>query len=163
MRSRSIALVVALVLVGCGVYSFKGEGLGGIKTIAVEPFGNRTTEFGIREEITNAVITKLLGDRTLTVVSPSGADAILTGTLVSVDDRPLTYHSDETVTEYQVSIVIEARLTRPDQAEPLWQGRLVGVGNYPYKTGSLEERQAGLKIAVDRLVQDLLNRLTSDW
>lgn len=163
MKKLLQLLLLISLLPGCTVYSFKGQGIGGIKTIAIEPFDNRTTEFGIREKLTDAILTRLLNDRTLTVASPRSADAILTGVVLSVEDRPLTYQAAETVSEYQVVISIEARLIRQGVAEPLWQGTVAGEGNYPYTTGSTTERQTGIDTALDKIVQDLLNRLTSDW
>jgi len=162
-RYSFLALIIAFLLNGCSFYSFKGQGIGGIKTIAIDSFDNRTTEFGIREKLTDAILTRLLSDRTLTVGSPRTADAVLTGSLVSVNDHPLTYQAAETVTEYQVVITIEAKLLKQGAAEPLWQGRISGEGNYPYTTGSTTDRQNGIDTAIDKIVQDLLNRLTSDW
>lgn len=162
-RELILISILYFLLTGCSIYSFRGQGIGGIKTIAVEPFDNRTTEFGIREQITDAILTKLLGDKTLTVSSPNSADAVLTGVVLSVSDRPLTYEASETVTEYQVSISIEARLTKRGVSEPIWQGRITGEGNYPFNSGNTSERQTGIDSAVGKIVQDLINRLTSDW
>ncbi len=163
MKFLILISMLSVLIPGCSFYSFKGQGIGGIKTIAIDPFDNRTTEFGIREKLTDAILTRLLNDRTLTVGSPRTADAILTGAVISIQDRPLTYQASETVSEYQVVIAVEAKLIRQGIAEPLWQGQLVGEGNYPYTTGSTSDRQAGIDIALDKIVQDLLNRLTSDW
>ncbi len=155
--------IFLLLTVGCGVYSFKGQGIANIKSVAVEPFENRTAEFGIRELVTDAVVSRLLADRTLTVASPRNADALLSGTIVSIDEKPLTFHADETVTEYQVTIVLDVKLVKQGVAEPLWQGQLVGIGTYPYKVGTPDGRKDGINKAVDKVVEDLLNRLTSDW
>jgi len=163
MTRIGISCVLSILLLGCGVYSFTGHGIGGIKTIAVEPFDNRTAEFGIREDLTDAVINRLLSNRTLTVASQATADGILRGAIVSIDDRPLTFSENEEATEYQVVITVEVSVVRPGHSEPIWEARLVGEGNYPYQTGSPEERSQGLDKAVDMLVQELVNRLTSDW
>jgi outer membrane lipopolysaccharide assembly protein LptE/RlpB len=164
VKSRIIYFLICLLcLSGCGVYSFKGQGIGGIKTIAVEPFDNQTAEFGIREQITDAILTKLLGDRTLSIANSQTADAILRGRVIQIDDRPLSYHENETVTEYQVTLTVEVMLFKPGQSDPILQMRLTGEGNYPYQTGSPDERKQGLDKAVEQLVQDLMNRLTSDW
>ena len=74
---------------GCSVYSFKGQGIGGIKSISVEQFDDKTGEFGIRETVQADLVSRLLNDRTLTVVPSANADAILTGTIVAIDDRPM--------------------------------------------------------------------------
>lgn len=157
------AVSIIFILGGCGVYTFSGHGIGGISTIAVEPFGNNTSEFGIPDELTDAVITRLLRDRTLTVVEPGRADAILKGTIVGFSDDPFSFQETEEVTEYQITISADAFLIPPGRTEPLWRGRVVGKGRYSFRTGSSDERKEGIKIAVDQMVEDLVNRLTSDW
>jgi len=150
-------------LTGCGVYSFKGEGVAGIKSIAVESLDNQTTEFGIREQLSDAIVSKLLADRTLTIAAPRSADAILTGTIISVSDRALTYSADESVSERQVILRVTFKLLKSGESEPIWEGDMIGEGNYPNKTGSPDERNEGVVKAVDMIVRDLINRLTSDW
>jgi len=162
MRVLYLAAIITL-LSGCGIYSFKGEGVAGIKSIAVESLDNQTTEFGIREQLSEAIVSKLLADRTLTVAAPRSADAVLTGTIVSISDRALTYSADESVSERQVSIRVVFKLLKPGESEPIWEGDLVGEGTYPNKVGSPDERNAGIVIALDMIVKDLINRLTSDW
>lgn len=158
-----LTLLVILVFSGCGVYSFTGHGIAGIESIAVDPFDNRTAEFGIREDLTETIITRLMSDRTLVLSDRSVADAVLKGTLISVNDRPLSFQADETVNEYEIAITVEFILLKPGKSEPLWEGRITGQGSYPYQNGSLESRQQGITAALDRMSQDLINRLTSDW
>jgi len=158
------ALISLLLLVGgCGVYSFHGEGVGGIKSIAVEPFDNKTTEFGVRESLADALIARLLSDRTLTIASPAVADAILTGSITSLQDRPLTYSAGETVSEYQISLTVSFTLGKRGGGEPLWEGSLTGESPYAYTPGGVEQRRDAINKALDKIVQDLINRLTSDW
>ncbi len=156
-------LLGGLLCTGCGVYSFTGHGIAGIESIAVDPFDNRTAEFGIREDLTEAIITRLLADRSLTLTDRNNADAVLKGVLIDVNDRPLTFQTDETVTEYQITITVEFSLMVPGKTEPIWEGRISGIGSYPYRSGGLEERRGGITEALDRIAQDLINRLTSDW
>lgn len=159
---KFILLSLLLILNGCGIYSFgSGLGVGGITSIAVEPFDNLTSEYGIREVITDAVIDRLLSDRTLTVVASNRADGVLKGSITDVVDKPLTFDANERVSEYQVSITVAVELVNPGKTEPIWQARLSGQGSYP--ADKLEERQQGIDEAVDQLVLDLVNRLTSDW
>lgn len=156
-----LALIVSIT--GCGVYSFSGHGIGGVETIAIESFENQTAEFGIREELSDAILNALLKDRTLTVVDRSNADAILFGNILSIRDNPLTYDQNETVSEYEISISMSFVLRDPEKTDPVWQGTLTGKGSYPFTSGGTTEREEGMDKALDRLAQDLLNKLTSDW
>lgn len=157
------SILSSLIFIGCGVYTFSGHGIGGIKTIAVEPFDDKTAEFGIRDDLSDAVVTRLLNDRTLTLTSQSNADAILSGTITGISDLPLTYDENEQIQEYQIRINVDVVLRKRGQTEAIWQTRITGEGNYPYKTGGAEERQQGIDRAIELLVQNLINGLTSDW
>ena len=163
MNKILISLILLCFANGCGVYTFTGHGIGGIKSISVETFDNQTAEYGIREDLTDIIVQKLLADKTLTVVDRNSADAILYGNILSIVDNPLSYSGDESVSEYEIKITISFALRKPDQSEPIWEDRLVGSGSYPFKTGSLEERTEGIKKASDIIAQDLINKLTSDW
>ena len=157
------SIMILSTLAGCGVYSFTGSGIGGIETIAIEPFDNQTAEFGVREDLTDTILDRLLKDRTLTVADRSSADAVLYGNIVSIDDRPLSFDEQETVSEFEIKISVSFVLKLPDKSEPIWQGQITGTGSYPYQTGGADEREQGIEKALDRIAQDLLNKLTSDW
>ena len=156
-------VLFAFISAGCGIYTFSGHGIAGIETISIEPFDNQTAEFGIRDDLIDALIEKLMSNRTLTVAGQGSADAVLSGKILSVTDRALTFDENEEVTESQIVVTIEVVLTKPGQSEPIWEGRLTAEGNYQYQSGGLEEREEGIEKAIERLVQDLINRLTSDW
>ncbi|MCF7810275.1 hypothetical protein K9N50_04730 [bacterium] len=162
-KMRYFLSLLILFSAGCGVYTFSGHGIAGIESIAVTPFENQTSEFGIREAITDELVSRLLTNRTLTIASQASADAVLNGTIISITDAPLSYDENEEASENKVTIVVQATLHKRGQSEPIWSGRLVADGNYPYQTGSPQEREIGIDKAVERLVQDLMNRLTSDW
>lgn len=159
----AILMMLQVWTSGCGIYSFKGQGIGGIKSVAVEPLENQTAEFGLSDNLTDAVITKLLSDRTLAVADRGSAEALLSGRIISYMDEPLSYTSTETVTENQVKIVVEFSLRRPDSTTPLWEGQVTGQGSYPYSETNLDSRTEGLKKALDQITTDLINKLTSDW
>ena len=73
MRSWEIALLLSLlcafVLIGCGVYSFSGSGLPShIRTVAVPLFSNKSSEYGIKDDLTEGIIEALVSDGKLKVV-----------------------------------------------------------------------------------------------
>lgn len=158
-----VVFVFFVLLESCGIYSFKGKGIGGINLIAVEPFESRVAEFGVAERITEELVNRLLKERIITLSSPVRAEGILKGTLISLTDRPLTFLSNEQVTEYEVVIEVEAKLIPTGKSEPIWAEKLIARGSYPYREGSLSERQEGIDKAIERLVQDIINQLISDW
>ena len=62
-------ICVALFVAGCGVYSFSSSSLGGVKTVAVPQFENKTVEYGIEGDLTAKVIDRLITDNALKVVA----------------------------------------------------------------------------------------------
>jgi len=158
-----LSAAIAFSVIGCGIYSFTGSGIGGIESISIEPFDNQTAEFGIREDLTDTILDRLLKDRTLTVTDRSSADAVLYGTILSMDDKPLSYDEQESVSEFEIKISVSFILKLPDKSEPIWQGHIIGNGSYPYNTGGADEREQGIKKAMERIAEDLMNKLTSDW
>ena len=72
-------LVLASLLAGCGVYSFSSSSLGGVKTIAIPQFENKTLEYGVQEYLTAKVVESFIQDNSLKVVGLNDADAVLRG------------------------------------------------------------------------------------
>lgn len=158
-----LSIMWLISIQGCGIYSFTGKGIAGVETLAVLPFDNNDPEFGLEEDLVDAVIQRLLSDRTYTVANVNSADAVLRGSIIDVDDKPLSFREDEQATENIVRIVIEVEVSKPGQSEPLKKTRLSADGSYPYVTGSPDERQEGIDKAIEQLVIDMFNWLTSDW
>ena len=158
-----LSAAMVLSVVGCGIYSFTGSGIGGIESISIEPFDNQTAEFGIREDLTDTILDWMLKDRTLTITDRSSADAVLFGTILLIDDKPLSYDEQETVSEFEIRISVSFVLNLPDKSEPIWQGQITGTGSYQYSTGGADEREQGINKAMERIAEDLMNKLTSDW
>ncbi|MFC2150513.1 LPS assembly lipoprotein LptE [Calditrichota bacterium] len=159
----SCICIFMIGIAGCGVYSFTGGGIAGVETLAVEPFTNRDPEFGLEDQLVDAVVQRLLSDRTYTIANMSTADAILRGVITDVDDRTISFSKNEEAEENEVKITLEIQVIKPGKSEPLKETRLVATGVYPYETGNPDERQAGINKAIDQLVLDLFNWLTSDW
>ena len=117
MRGMTVITVIMINIFfsGCGIYTFTGHGIGGIETLTIQPFENQTAEFGIREELTDILITSMLKDRTLSVVDQGSADAVLNGNILSIEDFPLTYDDQETVSEYKVVITVSFVLKKKEE------------------------------------------------
>ena len=74
----SAALLLAATVGGCG-YSLKGNLPDHLKTVSVPLFKNRTTEAGVENTITAAVVNAFTSSGRLRVVSLGEADSVLDG------------------------------------------------------------------------------------
>ena len=153
---------LALALTGC-LYGFKGGGLPNIKTVAILPFDNQTPEPALTKEVNDAVLEAFQGRLGLRPAGENNADAVVRGKVVRYDpDVPLTFQATPgrtNVTGRQVQITVDVEIVNQREGKTLWQRQgLSEVGEYqPPKEAD------GRKIALQKLVHDLVDGAQSQW
>ncbi len=155
-----IAALLAVALAGCGVYSFNPKGKSSIKTIAVEPFENKTSEFGFTDRLTEIVTDAFIKDGNLKVVPLANADAVLIGTLLSYSRAPLRFDLNDQVAEYKVRLEFEVILRNPQDQSDILKDRFLQEASYDAVT---ETEEDGQQRAGEKLVEAILNRTTKSW
>jgi len=151
---------VTFVNPGCGVYSFNPKGKSSIKTIAIEPFENKTSEFGFTDRLTEIVTDAFIKDGNLKVVPSANADAVLIGTLLSYSRAPLRFDLNDQVAEYKVRLEFEVLLRNPQDQSDILKDRFLQEAAYDAVT---ETEEDGQKRAGEKLVEAILNRTTKSW
>ena len=168
MSYRTFFLAVfSLALGGCfWKYGFTGGGFPKeIRTVAVLPFENLTSEPILTQEITQAVreaVESRLGLR------PSGeeqADAVVRGTIQRYEpDLPLTFAGQPQtnqveVTRRMVQITVNVRILNQREGKVLWERPgLMVQGEYD------PNREAeGRRKALDKLVIAIVEGAQSQW
>ncbi len=149
--------------VACNHYSFSGNTLPPhIKTVGVPLFVDKTSEFGVRESLTDAVVDAFTQDNTLKIADPSAADALVRGTIQSVTDRANTYTRQEQVKTYRVIVTVTAEFFDVKKQKVLWKATFQEWGEYQH-SGSTEERQKAIETALKRIAEDILNKSVAGW
>jgi lipopolysaccharide assembly LptE-like protein len=105
MSALSLLCVLAAVTDGCG-YSLGGHLPSHIKTVAVPVFANKTTEPGLEDVITRAVIDAFTTSSGLRVVDSQQADSIFEGEIVGYQLQPLAFNSAAAVQQYRVIVTL---------------------------------------------------------
>lgn len=163
-------LLIALVLAtaGCG-YHVSGLGStppGGASRICVDTFRNRTAEPFLDVGVTNAVIRRLQRGRVFQVVGCDQAEAVLTGAVTRYQSSPVSYDSQDNVSEYRAQMTLTVRLEAVDSGRHLWQGRLerkeefTTSGNLALQEDRERETQG---VLAEYLADDLYERLTDNF
>lgn len=155
-----LASLLSFVNSGCGVYSFNPKGKSSIKTIAIEPFENKTSEFGFTDRLTEIVTDAFIKDGNLKVVPSANADAVLIGTLLSYGRAPLRFDINDQVAEYKVRLEFEVVLRNPQDQSEILKDRFLQEASYDAVT---ETEEDGQKRAGEKLVEAILNRTTKSW
>ena len=106
-RLAAVAFLFGLggVAGGCG-YSIRGNLPAHIKTVAVPVFVNKTTEPGLEDVITRAVVDAFTTNSGLKVVDPQRADSILEGEIVGYQLQPLAFTPGANVQQYRVVVTL---------------------------------------------------------
>ncbi len=161
-----------LLLGGCLNYGLSGGGgfPSSIKTVCIEPFDNQTDRAELTGELFTALNQKLPGALGLRQGDcKGGADATIRGKIVRYDDSAASYSGNLGATTgtqtpqqqvNQVTVGIAVQIIDRRRNVILWDGSGVsGIGNY--RVG--ESDAAGRKLAVDKLVQAIIDGAQSQW
>ncbi len=166
MFSTWLLIFLPMFAGGCGPYSFTGGGglPGHVGSIAILPFDNQTTQFTLTQEITQALLDEVPGRLGLRPADEATADAILRGTIVRYIERATNYQEEPggpTVFQRRVTITISAEIYDAKEDQVLWEARsLSAFGEY---LPDSQSEQEGRDLAIDNLIQQILDGAQSQW
>ncbi len=151
--------LIALIC-GCA-YSFRSPSALQGKSIAIPPFESTTARYGIRDELTQALIQAFRDDNRLKVTDPGKADFLLLGTLTDYKKEPYTYDRQENLLSYKVSLFVDYSLKDTKTDSTLWS-----VKNYEgWATCGVapDSEQVGIQAAIQNLTRDIVRRTVEEW
>lgn len=162
-------LLLSLILSGCG-YHLPGRGVSlpaDIKTVCIEPFANKTAEPFIETQLTNEVRDQFARRRTMEVLSgEENADAVLSAAVTSYRSNSITYNQNDDITEYRVTMVVDAKLVRTVDDEVVWQGTVQWQEEFYASPDRAEQdyrESEAQQNLTRRLAQEVYNRITDDF
>ena len=148
---------ILLLIISCGPYSFHGTSLPGISSIAIPSFENKTAEYGLGENLTEKLVEGFVQNHILKVLDQKSADAVLHGTITKYQRKAYTYDEQENIKEYIAEVYV--RVWLEDKNKSLWEEDMKGWGVY----SATEEEDQGKQRAVEKLVEDIINRTVKAW
>jgi len=162
-------LLLLLLVGGCGYHPMSQPGAlpGGMQTMHIRLFDNRTTEAFLENAVTEAVIERFSRQRGLNLVeSAAQADAQLSGALVGYTLGASGYSQLDQITEYRVSLSVAAELRRRSDGKVLWKGTLERSEEFPSSTDKAaqeDNESAAAQVAIDRLAEELHYRTLANF
>jgi len=168
LHRSALVSIVALVLLptGCN-YSFRaGTGFEQVRTIAVVPFENDTDRLELTQEVFDVLLREL--PRALGV-SPAGedvADAVVQGTISTYQVTSANYRPDPAggrpeVLQREVVLAVSVRIVDLEQNLILWESRALRSQGQFLEASETED--VGREIAIDLLVQKIVDGAQSNW
>ena len=161
-----LLLLLVTAFSSCGIYSFKGNNPPeGIKTVAVPLFTDNSgfAVSGIVEKFTEVLKNKVISDNTLKLVDKTKADAVITCSIVSIKDDALVISGTENVTKRKITISVNVIFENLKKQKKIWERNYENWGEYNSSSNSFSEREAGIVIARDKIAEDILNDIISNW
>lgn len=162
-RLAGVLCMVMFAMLGCGVYSFSGSANPHLKTVAVPIFDDQTAEFGVKEQLTNAIIASFNRDNTLKIADRRVADVIVAGTILRLNEQAGAYTSQEQVQEIRVYLTAKIKCDDVKKRKVLWEEELTQFGAYSPGGANSGDRQSAIAEAVEKIATEVLNRTVSGW
>jgi len=153
-----------LLLTACIPYGFTGGGLPShVRTVAIVPFDNQTATPELPRELTDALRTRLHDRLGLRDASEAKANSIVRGTIQRYEiDIPIGYSANNkqaTTASRMLQLVVDIEMIDQVTGKTLWQRKgLLAEGQYQERGEA-----TGRKLAIDRIVNDVIEGAQSQW
>jgi len=164
--SKLIALIPILFLFGCS-YSFTGSSVPShLKTIYI-PFcvdKSGSGEPTMADDFTSQLIENFRSDNSLAISEKSKSDALLDCTINSISDAPTVIEGGENVSTRRITI--RARVVYKDfvMKKTVFDKTFSNEGDYLTTDGDVTtNRENAIQIAIERITEDILLAVVSDW
>ncbi len=164
---------IGLLLIGCILasacgYKFKGGGEppGGIKSINIVTFQNRTSEVGVENTFTSQLVNQFITNSNVMVTRQASADAVIEGSIVAIRSGTIARKGPQTSLESRVYMTVDLKLTAKD-GKILWFSKGISekeeydVDDDKAKTES--NKRKAIKSLSEKLAERVYNRLTDDF
>lgn len=161
-----ITVVLALINLQCGVYGFRGNNPPeGIRTLAVPIFQDVSgfSEAGLKEGFTEALKMKIINDNTFVIADKNVADGILNCSIINVKDEALVISGNENVTKRKITISVKVTFENLKTQKKIWEKQYDNWGEYSSSDVSFSARLSGIKTAQEKICDDILIDITSNW
>ena len=164
---RRSLLVLMIVLAGCSYSPNPNPVSSHAGTIAIPVFQNRTTQPALEEEVTTAVVNRIIQGSKLRVVPEGEADLIVQGAVVGYKNAVFGFNATEKAEEYQVAVSLAVTVRDRVKNREVWRDdQLIRTANYfvvqvgSQPPGTEDEGRAS---AVDKLAEAVLNKTVETW
>jgi lipopolysaccharide assembly LptE-like protein len=153
------------LLISC-TYSFKGASPPeGIKTIYIPTFED-ISGFGspnLRDDFTLLLKNKFINDNTLEYAEKVNADGMISCTIKTVTDEPLVVTGGEQVAKRKITLTVSVDFQNLKKKKTVWKKDFSNWGEYESSAGGFTKRDEGIKVAMDKITDDILLDVTSNW
>lgn len=172
MKKQLLLIPLFLSLAGCGynLGEIKPTPMRRVTTLAVNTFRNQTVIPRLEAQTADAVVKEFQKDGTYRIDSADQADAIVEGTIVSVDRQPMRVFASNVLqtSEFELTLIVKYRVIDRTTGAVLMEGRAVGVT--PFFTEAdrvnsdiVTSQNMNYPIAAQRMAEKLVGKVSEGW
>jgi outer membrane lipopolysaccharide assembly protein LptE/RlpB len=172
MKKSAVLLTLVLSLSGCGYHlgEIKPTPMRRVTTIAIPAFKNETLLPRLEAQTADAVAKQFQQDGTYRIESSDQADAILEGTIVSVDRQPMRVFASNVLqtSEFELTLRVKYRVVDRVTGAVLMEGTAVGVTPFfseadLVNSDLVTNQNMNYPIAAQRMAQNLVSKVAEGW
>jgi hypothetical protein len=141
-----------------------------VTTIAVPTFKNKTLLPRLEAQTADAVAKQFQQDGTYRIESSDRADAIVEGTIVSVDRQPMRIFASNVLqtSEFELTLRVKYRVIDRVTGAVLMEGTAVGVTPFfseadLVNSDLVTNQNMNYPIAAQRMAQNLVSKVAEGW
>jgi hypothetical protein len=156
-----LVVAVCTALSGCGYKLVRYEGaLGDVDSVAIETLANESYEPGIEYIVADAFRREFLRRGAVRLTDDSsGADLVLSGSVLPVETAGLSLSSVVLVIEYQLTLSLAIQATRLDGVEVPIDSRALRESERYLVSGDVEATRKNREEALRRVAAVLAERV----
>lgn len=154
-----------LISEGCS-YSFTGSSVPKhLKTISIPYCVDRSGsgEPNMADDFTNTLTDQFISDNSLQVTDKADADALLDCTITSISDTPTIIEGGENVSARRITINAHVVYKDNVKRKTIFDKSFSNYGDYTNDGDIFSKRKEAIKSAIDRLTEDILLGVVSNW
>jgi hypothetical protein len=168
VSSVLLSVFVFTSLTGCAgcPYTFRGGSVPAhLRTIAI-PLVEDQSGYGdpsLRELFTQELVQRFINDKSLEMADRNSSDSVLEVVITSIKpDQPIAVAAGEQVTQRRVIVTVRVAFQDLKLRKKVLEKDFTRYGDYPSGSGPTQ-RHEGLKEAIRKLTEDILNETVAGW
>jgi outer membrane lipopolysaccharide assembly protein LptE/RlpB len=163
---------IVMFLGGCGYHlgEIKPTAMRRVTTIAVNNFKNKTLIPRLESQTADAVVKRFQQDGTYQIDTADRADAILDGTIDSVDRIPMRVLASNVLqtSEFELTLKVKYRVVDRVTGAVLMEGTAVGVTPFFIEGDAVNSdlvtyQNMNYPIAAQRMAENLVSKVSEGW
>jgi outer membrane lipopolysaccharide assembly protein LptE/RlpB len=172
MKKFLLLIPLLLSLGGCGYHlgEIKPTPMRRVTTIAVNTFTNKTLLPRVEAQTADAVVKQFQQDGTYRIESADRADAIVDGSIESVQRQPMRVFASNVLqtSEFELTLIVKYRVIDRITGAVLMEGRAVGVTPFFTETDRVNSdlvtnQNMNYPIAAQRMAEKLVSKVAEGW